>query len=97
MPELPNLNDIDDVVLKEIEYNKNFITGIENYVKLNSFDRKALQNVIINLMLDSGVYDFELTEEKAKDAAHYGIVIKTNENSCTVSIVFPNQKVEDVL
>ena len=97
MDELPNLNSIEKMILEYLSSHKLAIDGLENYVQTVSNYKNILQAALVYMMLDTGIYDFELNEEKAKDAAHYNFVVKPTENGATLSIVFPNQKVEDVL
>jgi hypothetical protein len=97
MPDVPNLNTTENMILEYLSTHKLAIEGIERYIQTVSSYKNILQSALVYMMLDAGIYDFEITKEKAIDVAHYDLVVKPNEESVVLSIVFPNQKVEDVL
>jgi hypothetical protein len=97
MDEIPNLDNVESMILEYLSTHKLAIEGLENYIRTTSIDRHILQSALVYFMLDAGIYDFEINEEKAKDVAHYSLIVKSKEDKAVISIVFPNQKVEDVL
>ncbi len=97
MNEVPDLKSIEKIILDYLSEHKIAIAGLEDYIRTVSSYKNVLQSSLVYLMLDAGVYDFELNAEKAKDVSHYDVVVKPSENGVVISILFPNQKIEDVL
>lgn len=52
-------------------------------------ERLVLYRALINLMLDSGVYDFTLTSDDSSASKEYQLEIDSTENSITFSLKFP--------
>lgn len=57
-----------------------------------SYDRQVLLHIILSLMLDSGVYEYNLTVDEYDSLMNHGIAYSiTPENVISIRVVFPEE------
>jgi hypothetical protein len=74
-------------------YNSNAIT---EFIKNLKMERRALIFSIIVALLDSGKYDLEVDKNTLNALEGYNLLIQNDDDKVKFSVIFPEQKPEDL-
>jgi len=69
----------------------NSVGGVIELLHNISIERNVLYRIIIGLLLDTGLYDYEIDQSYLNELKDYNLIITTDETKSKLSVQAPNK------